>query len=176
MKFEELVTTKKGNLGEDLLDKYLESKGLVIYRPKEGKAHPFDRLCASADKRHLVIAECKTKPARLYYPDTGINVSHYEDYLYVRNHYKVNIWIYFVDEYKKMIYGNPLEKLESPRRIFHNGKEIEYPLIDRGIIYFPLIAMEVVAKIDEESALKLQQLSSRSYSYGAGEVVVDGSI
>jgi len=170
MKFEDQITTKKGNLGEEELDKYLEANGFVVYHPKTGKAHPFDRLCASADKKKIFIAECKTKPARLYYPDTGINLSHYDDYLNVRNHYNIDIWIFFVDEYKKMIYGNPLEKLETPRRIFHNGKELEYPLVDRGIIYFPLFAMEVVARLDEKTSLKLQQLSSRNYSYESEEV------
>ena len=71
MNFDELPGTQKGRIGEIEVDKYLSSIGIIPYAPILSKAHPFDRLCASADKKKLFVAECKAKAARTYYPDTG---------------------------------------------------------------------------------------------------------
>lgn len=160
MEFEELKTTRKGNLGEAELDKYLIENGIIPYFPVRGVAHPFDRLCATTDKKNLFIAECKTKASRKYYPDTGINIKSYDEYKFITNKYGIDVYLYFVDEYKKSIYGN-LTELEKPR--VANGNN--YPLRQGVIIYFPLIAMIEVCKLTDAVAKDLRELSSRSYTY-----------
>lgn len=168
--FDDLVTTKKGYIGEHEVDRYLASIGIIPYAPTIGKAHPFDRLCASSDKKRLFIAECKAKASRSYYPDTGINESNYQDYKNILKTYGIDIWLFFVDEHKQSIYGNLLSVLESPKIVNHGGKNIRYPLLQRDyrgkqIIYFPLESMVEVCKISPDVALQLKALSSRNYEY-----------
>lgn len=168
MRFEDKKQTKKGKLGEAELDKLLfEKLGFIPYIPSPNidVAHPFDRLCASQDKTQLFIAECKAKARRSYYPDTGINVKSYKQYKFIVEKYHLPLWLFFIDEYEQKIYGNELTKLETETTIIYKGKEIKYPLVQDGIIYFPLSLMIVYAEIDEYSAEKLKDVSERSWDY-----------
>lgn len=166
-KFLELKTTKKGTLGEYIVDKYLLGKNIIPYLPSsdfEG-AHPFDRLCATRDKKNVFIAEVKTKASRNYYPDTGFDLRSYKQYKFIENKYGIEIWVFFVDENIKKVYGNKLSKLETPTEITYNGKNLKYPLTQNNIIFFPLEYMVNICDIDEKLSQKLKSLSTRSYEY-----------
>ena len=161
------VTVQKGDIGEAVVDNYLISKGFIPYHPNADGAHPFDRLVASRDKRTIFIADTKSKPARKYYPDTGIDVRHYEQYKFIQDKYHINVFIFFVDEDSGTIYGNVLSKLDEPKTEF-NPKTVGwvgYPLVQGGIRYFPLSAMEQIGKIPEDELLKLRKLSTRNMAY-----------
>ena len=161
------VTVQKGDIGEAVVDSYLISKGFIPYRPVAGGAHPFDRLVASRDKRTIFIADTKSKPARTYYPDTGIDVRHYEQYKYIQDKYSIDVFIFFVDEDSGTIYGNMLTKLDEPKREFNfkTGKVVSYPLIQGGIRYFPLSTMEQIGRIPEDELRQLRKLSTRNKAY-----------
>lgn len=170
--FQKLQTTKKGNLGEYIVDKYLLNKNIIPYipHPENNTAHPFDRLCASRDKKNVFIAEVKTKASRNLYPDTGFNLKSYEEYKFIQDKYGIEIWIFFVDENINKIYGNKLSKLDIPIDIEYKGRKLKYPLIQpnnygRKIIYFPLACMVPVCDIDIELSQKLKELSTRNYEY-----------
>lgn len=165
MNFSDKKTTRKGAIGEQIARRHLESKGLVVYEPVTGGAHPFDKLCASRNKKSLVIAEVKTKPARTHYPDTGIDLRHYHDYMHIQSRYGIDVHLYFVDEDAKRMYGNKLTSLIATRAILHRGKEIIYPLTQGGIIYFPLDAMASVANLSEIEAEEIAALSTRNEAY-----------
>jgi len=161
---------KKGNAGEAILDEYLIERGIVPYAPVANRAHPFDRLCAKSDKSKIFIVEVKTKAARTWYPDTGINISHLNDYLNIQNSHTINVFVAFVDELKGEIYGNYLNILMEPKTVEHisrNGllKTIKYPLRNPPIIYFPLISMRPLATISEDNCAILMELSTRTYEY-----------
>ena len=97
---------EKGKLGEAIVDMYLMDRGVIPYKPVlEEAAHPFDRLCASRDKRRLFVVEVKAKPARYAYPDTGINISHWNDYTNIQDTYRIDVYIFFVDEERREVYG-----------------------------------------------------------------------
>ena len=51
-----------------------------------------------------------------YSDETGLNTSHYEEYKYISSKYNLPIFIFFVDEMLKEIYGNFLHKLEISKR------------------------------------------------------------
>lgn len=166
MNWDERPEVQKGNIGEKLVDEYLLRKGIVPYRPIISKAHPFDRLCASADKKHIYVVEVKTKPRREFYPDTGVDFRHYNAYLHIAMQHSMDVFIYFVDEIERAIYGGELIlNLAQVRQITHpkTGRVLIYPLPQRGIIYFPLSAMETIAELSEEVCKELAALRQTNY-------------
>lgn len=171
MEWNEKTTVKKGTLGEQIVRQYLISHGFVPYAPEGAGAHPFDKLVASNDKTKIMIAECKTKARRDYYPDTGIDLRHYDDYKTVSFNHNLRVFIFFIDEKLKSVYGNYLDVLEMPRIVSVRDKLIEYPLIDKNhtpvIIYFPIDAMEKIGTLTDEQAKTLSSLSTRNPAYSA---------
>jgi hypothetical protein len=165
MNWQDKRSVQKGDVGERIVDAFLINRGVVPYAPITPKAHPFDRLCAAEDKSSIFIAEVKTKAARKYYPDTGIDERHFMDYMGVFHRYGIDVWLFFVDENAASVYGNKLSTLKEPSDVAHNGMVIRYPLREKGIIYFPLNKMRHVCRIDEAAASKLMALSERSYEY-----------
>lgn len=160
-------TVKKGDVGEALVDDFLRGKHVIPYKPDYDGAHPFDRLCATVDKRSIFIADIKTKARREFYADTGIDVRHYREYKHVENKYKLRIFIFFVDEKLREVYGNWLTVLERPLELSVGSKIFNYPLTQKNIIYFPLVHMQPISTITLEKAKELMALSTRNYEYGA---------
>ena len=159
--WQQKLTVRKGNLGEEIISRFLERKGYVIYSPEtKNKSHAFDRL-AIKDKEQIIIAEIKTKARRNKYADTGVNKRNYEQYIKIQNKYNIPVFIFFVDEMLKKIYGNWLSKLIIP--IIIEGKQ--YPLILNNIIYFPLVNMINIAELSEQQITELKKLSNRNYEY-----------
>ena len=164
MNWQDKPQVKMGNIGERAVMDYLLSKGHVPYTPvQEAGAHPFDFLCATKDKSSIYVAEVKTKPARLYFPDTGFNLQSWRGYRGIRDKYKMEVFCFFVDSARKSIYGNKLSVLELPRQITHGGKTICYPLQDRGIIYFPLEAMVTIATLTDAECREIEAHTTRAY-------------
>jgi hypothetical protein len=165
MTWQNLPTVKKGNVGEGLVNEYLIGHGYIPYSPDAGGAHPFDRLVASRDKKTIFIADAKTKAARKYYPDTGINERHYEEYKYIQDKYGIDVFIFFVDEEAQKIYGNVLRKLEAEAKILHKGSLLNYPMKYKGIIYFPLEHTKHIADIPQEQAEVIKQYTTKQEAY-----------
>lgn len=163
--FEKKASTQKGRLGEDLVDSWLIEHGVIPYAAVVSGAHPFDRLCARADKKRLYVVDAKSKARRTYYPDTGINLSHYEDYMHIKTTYGIPIYLFFVDEHLAYIYGGELDHLSAPRKIDYRGKILIYPIRQGKIIYFPLRCMKFFCPLDEQSANNLKSISVRNYEY-----------
>ena len=166
----DLPQVKKGKIGEQLVRQWLENNGWVIYRPQTSGAHPFDNLCATKDKKTLMIAEVKTKPARSYYPDTGIDEKALTGYLDIQRKHNLNVFIFFVDEKAKKIYGGELNKLNDEFMIFHGGRFLNYPRKEtdqRGTrtVYFPLSRMTQIANIDDDSVSQITRWSTRNPDY-----------
>jgi len=152
------TTVIKGNIGEKLVLEFLEGKGFIVYEPATQSAHGFDKL-AVKDKKLAIIAEVKTKARMNKYEATGFNVNHYEEYKFISQKHNLPIFIFFVDEHLKSIYGNWLTELE---------KEIDgFPLKinDGKIILFSLKNMREVAKISNEQCEELKINSTRNYEY-----------
>ena len=141
---------RKGQIGERIVDRWLIDRGFVPYHPIDGVAHPFDRLVASKDKSRLVVVEVKTKPRRYAYPDTGIDERHYQDYMNIWTRYRIPVFLAFVDEDMRKVYGATLKELVSPRG--------EYPWHYRNIVYFPLSSMRDIAPLSDDDCTKLKAL------------------
>ena len=161
------IKLAKGEFAEVLVARYLERKGYVVYTPQTiDKAHAFDIL-AMKDKLNLIIMDVKAKAHRTYYPDTGINVTSYNEYQAISRKHNIPVWIAFVDEADGKIYGNVLNDtgLLKPVKL-----KKQYPCVEGPIIYFPLANMIEVAKLSEDDTESLRAASRtlRSYPYPSG--------
>lgn len=152
--FKDKIETLKGSIGENLVKEHFEHKGFNIFTAPHDRTHGVDFI-AEKNKKLKYAVEVKTKPARKIYPDTGFDLKHYNYY----KTYGVPVFIAFVDEEKKEIYGNFLNELSKNRTV--GG--VEYPLKQNGIIYFPLQAMKTLRTIDDTTAQKLKTLSTSNY-------------
>ncbi len=161
----------KGTLGEEIVLNWFKNNhpDYIIYRPESNKAHWFDFLLTNKKKNKMFILEIKTKPKRVFFNDTGINLNHFQEYLALQNKYKLDVFIVFVDEKERCAYGNYLQQLLKPIKI----KKIEYPYFDNNnkkgsgkIVYFPLDNMKILIKqIPENIAKRLNDLSDISIEY-----------
>jgi len=156
--WENKIQVKKGNIGEELVLKFLEEQGYIVYKPITNSAHCFDNL-AIKDKRTAIIAEIKTKARMTYIEATGFDYRYYKEYKFISEKYKLPIFIFFVDEHLKEIYGNWLSLLEKevdgfPRKI-SNDK----------IILFSLKNMILISKLSVDKCEELKKLSTRNYDY-----------
>lgn len=162
------IQTIKGNIGENIVKNFLEDKGFIVYKPLTEGPHAFD-LLAIKDKKQIIVAEIKSQAKRNYYNDTGVSLRHYEDYQGIKNQYNLPIFLFFVDEMLKKIYGNWLSELEKPYYVIVNNKKIQYPLTQKGStghrVYFSLNTMITIKKITDEDVQQLRKLSTRSYEY-----------
>lgn len=155
MNWENKTEVKKGNFAEKIIHKYLEDKGYSIYKPTTPGPHCFDRL-AIKDKKYIIIAEIKAKAKLNNYDETGIELRHYNDYKYISDLHKIPIFIFFVDEMLKEIYGNYLSILEVNSRKAPWGDQILFKMNNmKRNIY----------NLSENETHILKELSTRNYNY-----------
>ena len=156
--WEDKTTVKKGNIGERLVLKFLEEKGFIVYEPITKSAHGFDKL-AVKDKKVAIIAEVKTKSRMNKYEATGFNYKHYQEYKLISKKHNLPIFIFFVDEHLKSIYGNWLKLLEVEKDGF------PLRICNDTIILFSLKNMIEVAKLSDNTCEELKKYSTRNYKY-----------
>jgi len=157
VKWEDRTEVKKGNFAEKIVHKFLESKGYIVYIPSTSGAHAFDRL-AIKNKEQVVIAEIKAKAKLNNYDETGFEYRHYLEYKKISEKHNLPVFIFFVDEMLKEIYGNFLSKLENGCRKAPWGKQILFKMeLMRRHIY----------NLTDNDVLYLKQNSKRSYNYDA---------
>jgi hypothetical protein len=170
--FLDTIMAKKGKAGEALIDEMVAKRGQYSpYAPIFEGSHPFDRLLVSKDKKKLLILEVKSVTVRKYYPDTGISIAHWEEYNHIIDSYGLDVFIVFVDETLREVYGNYLTVLQKDTTVTHNGRTLQYPKKERNfsavggyIMYFPLCNMiRNLFTIDDQTANELQALSNYGY-------------
>lgn len=162
--FENKLTTRKGDVGESLVDKMLREKGFVIYKPEGGQPHAFDRL-AIKDKEILMIAEVKAKAKRKYFPDTGIDFRHYKEYKNIMKKHNLEVILFFVDEEMGKIYGGKLSEIEVINNFKVNNRDVTYPKIEKNIIYFHIEKMKEYADLKRADVLNLEALTTKKQAY-----------
>lgn len=153
MSFEDSNRFKTGWLGEQMVDVFLKQQGWVPYYPMKGVAHPFDRLLATPDKRRLCIVEIKTKFKREFYPDTGIERRHFNDYQAITMEYNIPLFLVFVDAKAGQVYGQwwaELLKTREPEQRSRLGGCVSYPWFHGGQVYFQISIMKIFHVIPPE--------------------------
>ena len=163
--WENKKTVQKGNLGERIVQKFIESKGFIVYSAITEGAHAFDFL-AIKDKKLAIAAEVKTKSLMNKYKATGFNKSQWQYYMNFSKKHNIQIFVFFVDEHLKKIYGNWLSVLEEQRE--QDGRIYPFDLTTMygaTIRLYPFSAMKEIADIDDNTAQTLKDLSQRNYEY-----------
>lgn len=164
MEWKDKSSVKKGNIGEDIVKKSLEDKGYVIYGSITDKAHAFDFL-AIKDKRVFVIAEVKSKARMNKYECTGIDIRHFNEYMYIFENQHIDVILFFVDEHPKMekVYCQRLSELIKPKMI--DGVAYPCKTLAKGKVMFSLSDMKDVCKLTPDQVHELKYHSSRKYEY-----------
>lgn len=88
-------------------------------------AHGFDRILYK-DEQYSAL-EVKTKPMCWKYPETGFDKRHFDRYVKLSDTTNLALFIAFVDEDNRAIYGNYLSELRKPRFIKEWGVKGHYP-------------------------------------------------
>ena len=154
--FRNRVTTKKGDIGEEIVENILADKGYIIYKPSTEGRHSIDRFVTNFQDMGFGL-EIKTKPRRLYHSDTGIDVRKYNQYKDIEFNMGIKIFLMFVDEFSKQIYGNYLNKLEVNSHKEKNSNGM--------MIYFQLSDMKLFHQLSEEELIDIKKYNNRNEKY-----------
>lgn len=163
-------TTQKGSLGERIADRHLRAAGYAVYKPSElDSSHPVDRIAVCKRTLSVLLCDVKSKPRRVHYPDTGIDVGHWMIYWSLAKLHNMRVFLVFVDEDECAVYGQFLDLLDQRRIIHHKGKNIWYPKVENlghsEIRYFPIASMKRIGGLSLSETEELQALSSRHKKY-----------
>jgi hypothetical protein len=153
---------KKGYLGEEIIKRYLENKGWVIYQPTTKGAHAFDMLSIK-DKRTAIAIDVKAKSKLTFIDATGIDQRHFETYLKFSLKHNMPFWIIFVDEFLMEIYGNCLSELEKP--YVKDGKKYPNHISNGKIRIWHLDTMKRISTITKDEAKQLKNYNQRNEKY-----------
>ena len=134
MRFEELATTRKGDIGERIVKSYLTKREMTIYSTDSGP-HPID-FVAIDQAGKLFFVEVKTYPRRAKKSDTGIDLADWYKYAEIE---RIGVvWLFFIDEFEGCCYVCSLSDLK--RNNTTQGEKIYFDLslfkvlfwLDRG--------------------------------------------
>lgn len=157
------VAKRKGTIGEEICRRYLEKWGWVVYKAITEGPHAFDML-AIKDKHQVVAVEVKTKARLNKWPATGVDQKDFELYWRLSTQHNMPFWLFFVDEYEGLIYGNSLSELERP--VVVGGHT--YPMVlqlKRPIRIWHLSSMMTFGMLSEEEMAELKRYNQRAYGY-----------
>ena len=147
------IAVKKGELGEKIIQDYLESKGWIVYFPfTKNRAHYFDML-ATKDKEKVVAVDVKTKARLNKYVAQGIDVKCYKEYLNFINKVNIPFYLIFVNDKDGDVHLAELSKLSKG---FHPAPYI---------IAWQLSEMKFMFNIGAGKIKELSQYDQRNYDY-----------
>lgn len=154
------VALAKGEIGEQIVWRWLEKHGFIIYKHHTEGAHLFDAI-AIKNKADCIAIDVKSKARRNHFPDTGVDERLYAQYKQFQIQHSITFWVVFVDEMQGTIYGNSLDKLDAPITMGSDS----YPLIEHGIRFWPLKNMVEIYKLNTAQVVNLKQQNQRNYQY-----------
>lgn len=148
--FNNLATTKLGNMGEGYIPEFCKAKNSKPYQPTNNGSNPIDGICIMNKDKRIFGIEVKTKGSMLYKDATGMDKADHETY--VNMNMNIPIYILFVDWVRREIYGQWISKL----------KKVVEPLGDDCVIY-PLSSMDLYRKLSPMEIKALKEASNSKY-------------
>jgi len=153
---------KMGRMGERLVKDHFKSMGYCIYPAPEESA-PIDFIAIK--EKEMVFVEVKTKPRRLYHPDTGIDVKRLKEYKGISLKHNTRCFLAFVDIIEGSAYGNYIDVLEK-REITDRKTGKKYPSVEKEIIYFKVPeSFLILFDLSPKSIKELASLNTASNRY-----------
>lgn len=163
--FHNLQTTKLGDIGEEIVDKWLYMEGFDgwgtsdIYVPNHNGSHIIDRVMFLSGS--VICFDVKTKSSRDLYSDVGIDTNDYKKYKMLANS-GVHVMLFFVDVKLGKCYGGFLGDIDKEYYIGRN----RYPLHSQtsygfDVTYFPIDIMKEYFVIEEEDLVRLRKFSKK---------------
>jgi Holliday junction resolvase-like predicted endonuclease len=144
---------KKGEIGENIVCKYLENRGWIVYKPfTKNKPHYFDIL-ATLHKEKAIAVDVKTKARLNKWNAQGINIRHYKQYLRFIEKTNIPFYLIFVDDKLGDVYCADIKKLSNG---FNPNK---------NIIAWYLSDMIYMFKITEKQIQELSEFDQRNYAF-----------
>jgi len=131
MTFQQLPTTRRGNIGEAIADGYFKSQGWFPYSAPEG-SHPIDRVLMT--DCGVFAVDVKTYPRQFSRPCTGIDLPDHHKYLAIEAT-GLPVVLFFVDHFEGCIYSGRIAKLSQAAK-HYDGKT-----------YYPLRLMKFVRRL-----------------------------
>lgn len=156
MEFKDLVQTKKGAIGEQIILNYLEQNGYECFIAyNQNKAHRCDIICFNKNNE-IVFIDVKTKPKLNKYNATGINTNSYNNYKKIMNETNKKFFIFFVDENAKDIHLLDLSNCSDGFHLVQNYS-ITYWMLEEMI--------KIADNLDENICNQIKNLNTRNYEY-----------
>ena len=112
MNWKELPQVKKGDIGEQIIYKYLDEKKYTIYNPSTDRSHPFDGLVYHNNDLFFLY-DVKTKGKTNKHNAQGIDIKYYKSYLYTMKKYKVPFILFFIDDQNGEVHSADLNYLQD---------------------------------------------------------------
>jgi hypothetical protein len=150
--WQEKKEVKKGNIGEKIVQDFLEQNNFILYKPVTNGAHKIDYFAHSGQNKSVICCEVKTKARMAWKCKTGFNISCYNHYNELKIKHNINTFIFFVDDFEKCVYGQWLHLLNNPEYI-------------KDSIVWPLNQMKLIRKLNEYEINEILIYSQRKYDY-----------
>lgn len=153
MNWEDKIEVKKGNIGEDIIQSFLENKGWIIYKPTtKNKAHFFDMVC-TYNKDKIICIDVKTKARLNKWAAQGIDLKHYNNYIDAQKIMNTPFYIIFIDD-----------KLGDVH-LLDLTKGIKSFMVNEYIIAWYLKDMNYLFNIGDDKIKILSEFDSRNYMF-----------
>ena len=154
--------SEKGDYAEALVNNYLLLEGYECFTPSGVKAHLFDGMALiRTDKIDIFLYDVKSKAARNFHKDTGVDLKHFKHYMDISNFFGKDFFVFFVDEELGYIYKQKLNDYYNEKYITYSDEDnIIYPKIEnQEYIYFSLETMIKIRKLTIEERIILRNFS-----------------
>lgn len=167
MQFRDKHTTKAGDIGEEIVRRVFENRGFIIYKADYDGSHLFDLVMVRKRDYRMMIVEVKTKPARLYRDDTGIDKADYLHYVkFMEKNPHTEFYLVWVDWVSGEAYGNFLKYLIKPAV----SNNITYPRFEKNpksedVVYFALESLTLLHKLEPWELTQLKEFTARDPLY-----------
>jgi len=149
---------KKGDIGEQIVQQFLEQRGWIVYRPfTKDKAHYFD-IMATKNKEKVVAIDVKTKARLNNWKAQGINLKTYLEYKRFIDKINIPFYLIFIDDKNGDVHCAELSKL----------KKSFYPT--EYIIAWYLDEMIYLFNIGNKRITELSAFDQRNYDYKPTEL------
>ena len=177
MTFRDRLTTRKGEIGERIMERILRERGYEVFRPSDlANGHRIDGIAIKRNNpKQAIICDAKAKPARVNHADTGIDLEHWRGYKALAEAHNMRAILFFVDEDEGTVRANFLDVLDQ--RHWHKSSKTgrlvrpAYPLVentvDDEIRYYELVDLPIRARLEPQEIAELRGLSTRDSKYQA---------